>query len=131
MTKEEMKEKIDTIIFRYMEDISEIACGKTDDYAILERDFDSLKSDLLGLHFSEVVSVSTEEDYEPYFGWCDVKDCKNEGCGGGVGWRETGYWVLCSFHADQESKGLPQPEMKQSAIDRENTRDPITGCLRK
>lgn len=55
MTKEEMKEKIDTIIFRYMEDISEIACGKTDDYAILERDFDSLKSDLLGLHFSKVV----------------------------------------------------------------------------
>ena len=31
------------------------------------------------------------EKYEPYCGWCDVGRCKNEGCSGGVAWRETGY----------------------------------------
>lgn len=28
----------------------------------------------------------------PYFNWCDVDGCGNEGCSGGNAWRETGYW---------------------------------------
>ena len=30
---------------------------------------------------------------EPYFGWCDVERCENEGCSGGMAWRDTGYWT--------------------------------------
>jgi len=25
-----------------------------------------------------------EQEYEPYFGWCDVDGCKNEGCSIGI-----------------------------------------------
>ena len=70
-----------------------------------------------------------EHAYEPYFGWCDVSRCKNEGCSGGVAWRETGYWTVCSEHAASDRNGDPQPKMKQSAIKREKSRDKITGYL--
>jgi hypothetical protein len=63
-----------------------------------------------------------EKDNEPYFGWCDVKGCHSEGCSGGNAWNETGYWTVCSKHSQQNRDGKPQPEMKQSAIDRENSR---------
>lgn len=77
----------------------------------------------------EDLPESKDEDYEPYFGWCDVEGCDREGCSGGNAWRETGYWTVCPVHAEDCRKGLPQPKMKQSAIDRENSRDPITHCL--
>ena len=60
--------------------------------------------------------------YEPYFGWCDVKDCEKEGCSGGMAWRETGYWTVCSEHHDDSRAGKPQPRMKQKALERERSR---------
>lgn len=60
---------------------------------------------------------------EPYFGWCDVEGCDQEGESGGMCWRDTGYWTVCGKHADEYRAGKPQPPMKQAAIDREGTRD--------
>ena len=77
------------------------------------------------------LSPSGEKNYEPYFGWCDVSGCKNEGCSGGNAWRETGYWTVCSDHATKYREGNPQPTMKKSAISRENSRDKETGYLKK
>lgn len=65
---------------------------------------------------------NSKEKYEPYFGWCDVDRCKNEGCSGGNAWRDTGYWVVCSKHSADYRNGLKQPKMKQTAIKREKTR---------
>lgn len=67
--------------------------------------------------------------YEPYFGWCDVHGCKNEGASGGSYWRETGYWTLCYKHCDVARKGEAQPKMKAKAIKREKSRDKVTGYL--
>lgn len=67
---------------------------------------------------------------EPYFGWCDVKGCKQEGCCGGTCWRETGYWVCCYKHSQLHRVGGKQPEMKRQAILREKKRDKKTGCLK-
>src|SRR3990172_6165415 len=69
------------------------------------------------------------EKYVPYFGWCDVSRCKNEGCSGGVAWKETGYWTVCTKHAASCRNGDVQPKMKQSAIKREKSRDKVTGYL--
>jgi hypothetical protein len=69
------------------------------------------------------------EKYEPYFGWCDVSGCKNEGCSGGLAWKETGYWTVCSKHSTSARNGDPQPKMKQSAMKREKSRDKVTGYL--
>jgi len=71
----------------------------------------------------------TPKDYEPYFGWCDVDGCENEGSSGGMAWRESGYWTVCMDHGSAFRNGKPQPKMKQSAIDRENSRDKKTGYL--
>lgn len=67
--------------------------------------------------------VSVEKDGEPYFGWCDVDGCENEGASGGNSWRETGYWTTCYKHSAESREGKPQPKMKQPAIDREASRD--------
>ena len=77
----------------------------------------------------ERLNGDNEGEYEPYFGWCDVYDCGNEGCSGGNAWKETGYWTVCAKHSSDFRSGLPQPIMKQSAIDRENSRDKKTGYL--
>jgi hypothetical protein len=66
--------------------------------------------------------TDSEEKYEPYFGWCDVEGCENEGANGGGCWRETGYWTFCSKHSAEHRAGKPQPPMKQTAIDREKSR---------
>ena len=63
-------------------------------------------------------------DYEPYFGWCDIDGCENEGCSGGIAWSDTGYWTVCSEHSQIHREGKKQPKMKQKAIDREKTRKP-------
>ena len=77
----------------------------------------------------EMVTKLLESD-EPYFGWCDVDGCEEEGyCGGSV-WRKTGYWTVCLPHFNDYTKGRPQPDMKQAAIKRENTRDKKTGYLK-
>lgn len=70
-----------------------------------------------------VNELMTAEDSEPYFGWCDVDGCKNEGSSGGIGWRETGYWTLCSKHLADHRAWKPCPKMKQDAIEREKLRD--------
>jgi hypothetical protein len=71
------------------------------------------------------------EPYVPYFGWCDVSRCKNEGCCGGTEWRETGYWTLCSKHSQMAREGKDQPKMKQEAVKREKRRDKKTGYLKQ
>jgi hypothetical protein len=73
----------------------------------------------------------TDKSYEPYFGWCDVDGCKNEGCCGGTGWMKSGYWTLCTNHSRMSREGKKQPKMKQSAIQRESRRDKKTGWLIK
>jgi hypothetical protein len=73
--------------------------------------------------------VEDENGYIPYFGWCDVDGCGNEGCNGGVVWREMGYWNACDKHSADFRNGLPQPKMKQEAVDKEATRDKVTGYL--
>lgn len=62
------------------------------------------------------------EDNDTYFGWCNVKGCHNEGCSGGTAWRDTGYWAVCYKHSADFRAGLPQPEMKESALKRESMR---------
>ena len=64
-----------------------------------------------------------EQDNEPYFGWCDVDGCDNAGSSGGMGWRDTGYWTLCSIHFKDYHDKKPQPKMKDESIKRESTRD--------
>ena len=74
-------------------------------------------------------SLSNQEGSTPYFGWCDVKGCKEEGCSNGNAWRDTGYWTVCTLHADDYIAGKPQPKMKQAAIKKEKSRDKKTGYL--
>ena len=64
-----------------------------------------------------------EQDNEPYFGWCYVDGCNNAGSSGGMGWRDTGYWTLCSIHFKDYHDKKPQPKMKDESIKRESTRD--------
>ena len=65
---------------------------------------------------------SDDEEYEPYFGWCDVDGCENESCNNGTAWSKSGYWKVCYKHSAQFRNGLPQPTMKQKSVDRENSR---------
>lgn len=75
------------------------------------------------------VEREEKEENEPYFGWCDVEGCELPGCSGGVYWRETGYWTICSIHSNMARSGIEQPKMKQEAIEREKRRDKKTGYL--
>lgn len=71
-----------------------------------------------------VFNISNDrQDNEPYFGWCDVDGCNNAGSSGGMGWRDTGYWTLCSIHFKDYHDKKPQPKMKDVSIKRESTRD--------
>jgi len=91
----------------------------------LKRSFEKSLKEYAEAYYEEKM----EEYEEPYFGWCNVDGCENEGCNGGGCWRETGYWTVCSKHSKQWREGKPQPKMKQSAIDKEKTRDKKTGYL--
>jgi hypothetical protein len=66
--------------------------------------------------------TDSKEKQEPYFGWCEVEGCEQEGANGGGCWRDTGYWTVCSKHSQEYREGKPQPPMKQWAIDREKSR---------
>ena len=79
----------------------------------------------------EAINKALADDYEPYFGWCDVDGCENEGCSGGIAWRDTGYWTVCSKHSAEHRNGLEQPKMKQAAVYKESNRDKKTGYLTK
>lgn len=65
------------------------------------------------------------KENNPYWYWpqCDVKYCKGVSCSGGVYWKETGYWSICTEHAAMARRGEPQPQMRKSAIKREASRD--------
>ena len=73
---------------------------------------------------AEIMELINDEEYEPYFGWCNVEGCENEGANGGNCWPETGYWTVCSKHAAEYRAGQPQPKMQQKYIDKEATRLP-------
>ena len=77
----------------------------------------------------EDIPEHTEPPYEPYFGWCDVEGCEEEASSGGCAWSETGHWCVCSKHLCESEENVLQPKMKQKAIDRENSRDKVTGYL--
>ena len=102
-------------------------------YIITPKELDELIKEELKkqLTLTDVGIALADEEYEPYFGWCDVDGCKNEGCSGGSAWRDTGYWTVCYKHSDEHRKGLEQPKMKQSSVERENKRDKKTGYLRQ
>ncbi len=60
---------------------------------------------------------------------CDVAGCfEGIACGGSY-WRETGYWSLCSKHAEMAREDKPQPQMKERALERESHRNKETGFL--
>ena len=81
-------------------------------------------ADQFAEHNKLVSDGDSEDEYEPYFGWCNVEGCENEGANGGGCWRETGYWTVCLKHSQEYREGKPQPPMKQWAIDREKGRGP-------
>lgn len=85
-------------------------------------DIQIVTNELLDLFNINLSLRESEEEYEPYFGWCDVEGCENEGANGGGCWRDTGYWTVCSKHSSEYRAGKPQPQMKQEAIDREKRR---------
>lgn len=58
---------------------------------------------------------------------CDVEGCYGEICASGTAWRDTGYWQCCMEHSSMARDGKVQPSMKPRAIQRESTRDKITG----
>lgn len=84
--------------------------------------FSDLLEEFAKSAIQDYVKVLQEIDSEPYFGYCDVDGCDGEGCSGGNAWRETGYWTVCSEHSSICREGGEQPKMKQSAIDREDSR---------
>ena len=68
--------------------------------------------------------------YLPEQGYtCEVQGCMEaDTCG--TPWGEsTLYLRLCTKHHTQLCKGYPMPLIKQYALDREATRDPVTGRL--
>jgi hypothetical protein len=89
----------------------------------------SMIDEYLASRPSNEVTGEMIEKYEPYFGWCDVSRCNNEGCSGGIAWKESGYWTVCTEHSRAHREGKPQPKMKASAIKREKSRDKVTGYL--
>ena len=88
-------------------------------------DIQTATKELLDLFNVSLSLTDSEEGYEhePYFGWCNVEGCDNEGANGGGCWRETGYWTVCSKHSSEYRAGKSQPPMKQWAVEREKRRD--------
>ena len=87
-------------------------------------DIQTATNELLDLFNVSLSLTDSDEEYEPYFGWCNVEGCENEGANGGNCWPETGYWTVCSKHAAEYRAGQPQPKMQQKYIDKEATRRP-------
>lgn len=59
---------------------------------------------------------------------CDVKGCAGWVCVQGMVWLDA-YWMVCSEHHSAWLKKEPKPEMKERAIKREASRDPMTRIL--
>lgn len=79
----------------------------------------------------DILQLKKENDVDPYsyYPQCDVEGCESVSCRGGGVWEETGYWSVCPEHSQEYREGKPQPKMKQSAIEREASRDKKTGFL--
>jgi hypothetical protein len=93
-----------------------------DDFAEYYESNEDVANKILDLFNVSLSLTDSEEESEPYFGWCNVEGCEREGANGGNCWRDTGYWTVCSKHAQEYREGKPQPPMKQWAIDREKRR---------
>lgn len=98
-------------------------------HGMTEEDENIKKGERLRKEIQDLEAIQILDD-EPYFGWCDVDGCEQEGCSGGNAWSNTGYWTVCRKHSQDNRDGKPQPKMKQVAIDREKGRDPETGYLK-
>lgn len=79
----------------------------------------------------KAVNEALDAPNDPYWYWpqCDVDGCEGVSCNGGGCWRETGYWSVCQSHSADFRKGLPQPKMRESAIEREASRNKKDGTL--
>ena len=84
-----------------------------------------LMCDFAEKHLQEYVEQLEKEANDPYscFPQCDVDGCERVSCNGGGCWRDTGYWSVCSKHSQDHREGKPQPKMRPSSIERENSRD--------
>jgi len=58
---------------------------------------------------------------------CDIERC-HEWCSSQMHWDGI-YVLMCSNHFTDYCAGKPRPPLKQSAIDREAKRDPVTRYL--
>ena len=81
---------------------------------------------LLVSEMDEIISAvnkTTDNLNELFTDRCDIKGCNPPVTSQGVAWQEKGYWCVCSQHTDMARKNVLMPQMKQKAIDRENSRD--------
>ena len=82
-------------------------------------DYDELKSENERLK-DELARLTDESEPDQ----CDVEGCADEVSSQGNEWRETGYWCLCLDHSRlTDDSPVNQPQMKESAISREKSRD--------
>jgi hypothetical protein len=114
--KQNMKEVIEDLIYQFA--YHEVIDGKPALYAggvsALERAFDALEWD--NPHFIQ------EEGNT-----CEIEGCMEEPSSGQT-WGDC-YLSLCLKHGRMKREDQPRPKVKRYAIDREATRDPITGWL--
>jgi len=64
-----------------------------------------------------------------FYSECDVENCEFPPDNQGGCWNDTGYWCVCWHHSQKFRNGEQQPKMKDEAIERENSRDKVTGFL--
>lgn len=107
-----------------------INCGECGGSGQIHQDLKEIATAALAAYHSSDKGED-EGEYNPYWYWpqCDVEGCEGVSCNGGGCWRETGYWQVCPEHSKMFREGKPQPKMKQSSIDKEATRDKVTGYL--
>jgi hypothetical protein len=111
MTKEE-----------FISEVSKINSTGEDEFRAAYNSPEKLWDRVIARKLVKESDSDSEEEYDPYFGGCDVEGCEREVANCGVCWRDTGYWTVCSKHSQEYREGKPQPSMKQWAIDREKRR---------
>jgi hypothetical protein len=115
----ELREALEDMVYQFgYRDVTEdnkpmIWCGGL---SALERAFDAL-----GWDNPHVIGEEGNT--------CEIEGCMRDIVAGRHWGNGKEYLSLCSKHTTMERKGEPCPPIKQYAIDREATRDPITGFL--
>lgn len=113
---EEIKDALESIVWQY--GYRGVKDGKptlyTGGMGALEQAFDALGWD--DPHF-----VDEKENT------CEIDGCMEEPSSG-MNWGEL-YLSLCYKHSAMQRRDEERPPVKQWALDREATRDPITRCL--